>query len=165
MREAWHQGRRWYHVWVLDLSPAPALIDRLDAVRAALGPMVTPFSVATPHVTVWVRGFAPGPAHPAEGRVVPLRVGRVNAFASCPFLEVRAPALAAIRAGFAGPEERWSAYRPHLTVARFSGDWPVDEVRRRLRPYRALPALQVEGRLRHGVVDAWSESGEVLDPP
>lgn len=161
MREAWHRGRRWYHVWVLDLDDD--VRARIDAARAALGDAVVPFSTATPHVTVWVHGFAPGWApHPWEGRSWPIEVGGANAFLSCPFLEVRGRFLPELRAGFGGAEERWAAWLPHLTVGRFAASLPTPPLAARLRPLRRLPRLRATATLRHGVVDAWSEDGDVL---
>lgn len=162
VREAWHQGRRWYHVWVLRVVD-PVIRARRDAVRAALGDWVIPFCEEDLHVTIWVHGFAPPPTHPLEGRELELRIGRVNAFASCPFFEVRGP-MAPLRAAFVGPEERWSAWRPHLTVARFVQPVRPAEVARRLRPFRSLPELPVKAIFAHRVLDAFDEGGR-LHPP
>lgn len=161
MREAWHRGRRWYHVWVLDLDDA--VRPRIGEVRAALGESVVGFSDTTPHVTVWVHGFDPSwTPHPWEGRSWPLEVGGANAFLSCPFLEVRGGFLPELRAGFAGVEERWAAWLPHVTVGRFAASLPTGPVAHRLRPLRGLPRLRTTATLRHGVVDAWAEGGDVL---
>ena len=181
VREAWHRGRRWYHVWVLDLDEAAA--DRRDQVLAALhegaeadggGPLLLPFSVRTPHVTVWVHGFEedesggprrrPTPGHPAEGQRFRVGLAGAGSFLSCPFVEVRAPWIDALRAGFSGREERWAAYLPHLTVARYAAARPTAELAARLRPLRRLPRVEVEGWLRHRVVDAWAEDGTLRDP-
>ncbi len=166
VREAWHQGRRWYHVWLLTLDD-PRVRDRRDAVRDALGESVRPFCQDAPHVTVWVHGFHPPRApHPDEGACVPVVVGAASSFASCPFLEVRAPVLRGLRARFAGPEERWAAYRPHLTVGLYAHSRPAPDVVERLRPLRRLPPLPTEGRFVAARVDAWDDDGrfELLDP-
>lgn len=161
-REEWHQGRRWYHVWVLEIAD-PRVIQRRDEVAAALGQWVEPFCVDHPHVTAWVHGFSPPPHHPAEGVEIEVVVGRANAFASCPFLEVRAPGLAALRAAFCTPEERWAAYLPHLTIGRFSG--PHAGMGPRIRPFRRLAPLRTTGRFVHRCVDAFDEGGRLVSPP
>lgn len=165
VREAWHQGRRWYAVWVLRVED-PAVRARRDAVARALGGLVLPFSEDTPHVTVWVAGWSAPDATPTAGLTVPLSVGRVNAFASCPYLEVRAPALRGLRAHFGGVEERWAPYRPHLTVARFRREVPTRDVVLLLRPFRRLGGLSTVGVLTPAWVDAFSETGGlVYDAP
>lgn len=193
VREAWHRGRRWYHVWVLELDEVAAA--RRDEVYRALieggagaegagagaegagadSPLLLPFSVRTPHVTVWVHGFEeeeaegprrrPTPRHPEEGARLRLGLGGASSFLSCPFVEVRAPWIGRLRAGFPGGEERWAAYLPHLTVARYAAAHPTVAVAARLRPLRRLPRLEVEATLRHRVVDAWAEDGTLRDPP
>ena len=139
----------------------PAIQDRRDTVAAALAPYVVPFSVGTPHVTAWVAGWSPPPQHPPAGTDVPVVVGAVNAFASCPFLEVRAPALRPLRAAFGGTEERWGGFLPHLTVGRFAGDTPVGDLLPRLRAFRRLPPLRATARLVPAWVDALREDGEL----
>ena len=61
VREAWHQGRSVYAVWVLRVLDAP-ILERMALVNARLAPHgVRPFGEA--HVTVFVAGFparAPG---------------------------------------------------------------------------------------------------------
>jgi hypothetical protein len=160
-REAWHAGRRWYHVWLLTVDD-PRVTARVDAVRHALGDAVVPFCADAPHVTVWVHGFeAPRAPHPAEGTRVPMVVGGANSFTSSPFLEVRAEALAALRAGFRGPEERWAAYRPHLTVGLYARSGPAPEVVARLRGLRRLAPIHAEGRFLAARIDAWDAAGAI----
>jgi hypothetical protein len=170
IREAWHRGRRWYHVWVLAVDDV-RVVARRDAVLAALGSRVVPFSARSPHVTVWVHGFeeeeAGGPpGHPVRapagvGSTVAIEVGGVNSFASCPFLEVRGAGLEALRAGFEGVEDDPPEYLPHLTAARYAGSLPIRPIIDALAPLRELPSLVTQAALVHGVVDAWSEDGQV----
>ena len=160
VREAWHQGRRWYHVSLLMIED-PAVQKRLEQVANALEGALLPSAPGQPHVTLWVHGFEIPHLHSLENQRVPLRIGAANSFLSCPFLEVRAPELQQLRQSFDGPEERWASYRPHLTVGRYAGALPTQQLSRRLRPFRGLPPLQTEGVLRHMCVDAFSEEGRL----
>ncbi len=160
VREAWHQGRRWYQVWVLRIDD-PRVDARRDALAAALAPYIEPFSTRSPHVTAWVAGWNAPTRHPAAGTPVAVQVGTANAFASCPFLEVRAPALRALRGGFGGPEDRWGGYLPHLTVGRFDACHPTGPVVDTLRAFRRLPPLRSEAALVPAWVDAFREDGEL----
>ncbi len=159
--EAWRQGRPRYAVWVLRVAD--------DAVRARLGAMadqLAPHGVAPftdPHVTLFVAGFPTATpardddvaeevlaaqvaafrrASPAAPR---LAVGGLNAFLSCPVLEVLDPHddLARLRAPLAAlhPEIRFAPYRPHLTVGLFGDSRPTGPVAAAIRPFRALPPL------------------------
>lgn len=153
VREAWHQGRRWYHVWVLTLDD-PAVHARCATVHAALSSWLGPMPNRL-HVTVWVHGFDPPPPYP-EGQQVDVEVGRINSFTSCAFLEVRSPALPLVRRLFDGPEERWSAYRPHLTVGCYTSRFATRDLP--FAPWRQLPALRTTGTLRHLCVDAFTSA-------
>lgn len=167
VREAWHQGRAAYAVWVLAMD-APAVHARTDAVRDALGDAVVPVPPVDRHVTTWVAGFpAAAPQRPddvaqaaldaAAAAPLPgpvrLEVGPANAFRSCAMLEVRDPHgdLARLRAALAvhHPEQRWAPYRPHLTVGRFWDARPTAPIRAALAPHRALPPLPVVARTLH----------------
>lgn len=156
VREAWHQGRRDYHVWVIELEGAR---DRRDRVYTALSPWLTPFCHDDPHVTVWVHGFAPPPLHPEEGRHVEIQLGGASSFATCPFLEARCDELRALRAGFSTPEKRWAGYLPHVTVGRYRQRLVAREVAAALAPFRRLPPIFVRGRFAHRIVDAFAEDG------
>ena len=97
---------------------------------------------------------------------MPVEVGPANAFASCPFLEVRAPEVQGLRRAFGGIEERWGGYLPHLTAGRFGAAHPIGPVLETLRRYRRLPPIRTEGTLVPAWVDALREDGELCyDPP
>jgi hypothetical protein len=163
VREAWHQGRRWFHVTAV-LLDAPALAERIAQTGACLDPHLELFSAHSPHVTCFVHGFA-DPASvralPNEGEKVDVVVGGANAFASCVFLEVRSPRLPALRAALTGDEHRWAAYRPHVTVGLFRAAVPTEAVAVALRPLRALPPIRLQGRLHTCFVDAHSTGGHL----
>lgn len=156
VREAWHQGRRWFHVSAL-LLEAPTLAERIAQTRSGLDPHLDVFSAHSPHVTCFVHGFADPtsvPELPNEGEEVELVIGGANAFASCVFLEVRSSRLHALRAAFTGEEHRWAAYRPHVTVGLFRAAVPTREVAATLRPLRSLPPIRAKGRLHTCFLDA-----------
>ena len=156
--EAWHQGRRWWHVVVVAVSD-PAVRARREALDAAFHDVLSPFCADTPHVTLFVHGFVEAPErvapHPAEGSLVDVDIGPVNAFSSCVFLEVRGAELRRLR-GEASlvPEARTAAWRPHLTVGLFRRDQSAAPVAARLRAFRQLNPLSVRGVLQTGFVDA-----------
>lgn len=158
VREGWHQGRRWYHVWALLLED-PLVFERVRRVQEAL--TLAPSAPGRPHVTVWVRGFEAGFSHPREGERVEITLGGANSFLSCPFLEVRSPELYRLRAGFTGTEERWAPYLPHLTLGRYLHPSSTRELAGRLHPFRGMKPLRSGGTLRHCVVDAFSEEGRL----
>lgn len=163
MREAWHQGRRWYHVTLLRIDDA-AVAARRDAVLASFSDVLAPFAVDHLHITVFVHGFVdPARLPPSrwEDEPVALRIGGVNAFGSCVFLEARGAAIPSLRRRFSEPEERWSAYRPHLTVGLFRAKLPVGPLLSRLRPFRRLPPLLTTGLLTTAFVDAFDPLGAV----
>ncbi|MDE1557136.1 2'-5' RNA ligase family protein, partial [Comamonas aquatica] len=60
----WHQGCAWCAVWVLWLR-APALAQRVQRARQALGPRLWPGYARQPHVTVAYRGLMAQGAGPA----------------------------------------------------------------------------------------------------
>jgi len=145
----------------------PAVAERVRRVSRALAPWIEPLAVDQPHVTVWVHGFDPPEPHPELGARVPVEIGRVGSFTSCPFLEVRSEAIRRLREGCAGREERWAGYLPHLTVGRYAADTSIDVLLPELRPWRRLPPIRTEGRLVLAAVDAFDPGGSfrVLEPP
>ncbi len=159
MREAWHRGRPRYAVWVLRVDDA-AVLDRRASMADLLAPHgALPFT--DPHITLFVAGF-PTPAPlldddvadalldaqvaalvAADLRAPRLLVGGLNAFLSCPILEVRDPdgALAAIRAPLGAEDLRFAPYVPHLTVGTFGDTRATGPVAAAIAPLRGLPPL------------------------
>ena len=156
VREAWARGGSTYHAWVLEIDD-PRVVARRDAVRARLEEArpgcTSAWCEGQPHVTAWVAGWTLPPVHPLEGERVALEVRGASAFASCPFLEVASPALRRLRGTFAGAEERWAPYHPHVTIALWARTEPVAPLARALRGVRRLPPLRVEGTLRLACID------------
>lgn len=162
-RESWHRGRTRYAVWVLRVDD-PEVRARRDLAAARLAA----FGLRTgtdPHVTVFVAGFpcvvprddddvaeatlaaqraALLGARPRRPR---LTVGGLNAFPSCPFLEIHAPPedLAALARPLRARarEQRCSAWVPHLTVGTFDRAHPTGPVAAAIAPMRELPPLHV----------------------
>jgi hypothetical protein len=161
VREAWHQGRRWYAVWVLKLEDV-AIQQRRIELYQLLSKYLLPSAPHQPHITVWVHGFSPAPTHPLEEQSFAVEIGPINSFTTCPFLEVRAKAILNIRADFSTPEERWSRYYPHLTIGRYGGRFSTTVLQRILQPYRSLPALTTTGILKKAWVDAFDEEGRLV---
>lgn len=158
IREAWHQGRRWYRVWVLQVEDL-RVVQRRKSIENAVGTLIgdSPQS----HVTVWVQGFSEHRSHAQEGKTVPLKIGGVNSFASCVFLECRAD-LKPLRECFGGQEERWGPYLPHLTVGRYLKATTPHQISRLLHPFRGLPPIHTEGIFRSACVDAFSKEGRLV---
>jgi hypothetical protein len=142
----------------------PRVLERQNEIMAALGPALLPLSPGQPHITLWVQGFNAPPPHPQLQQRFPVSIGAVNSFLSCPFLEVRAPVLKTLRQHCVGLEERWAAYRPHLTLGRYAAALPTRELSAQLRPFRSLPPIHTTGTLRHLCVDAFSETGHLVEP-
>ncbi|MFN7144390.1 MAG: 2'-5' RNA ligase family protein [Myxococcota bacterium] len=166
VREAWHRGRPRYAVWALRVEEAP-----IRARAAALADHLAPHGVLPfrdPHITVFVAGFPTAvpladddvAEHVLAAQVDALRacrlppprlaVGGLNAFLSCPVLEVLDPHgdLARLRAPLAAlhPEIRFAPYLPHLTVGTFGDTRPTAPVAAAVAPFRGLPPLPLAPR-------------------
>jgi hypothetical protein len=161
-REAWARGRSRYAVWLLRVDD-DAVCHRLAAAADRLCAHGVPVPFAEPHVTVFVAGFpAAVPVHDddidedvlreqvaaltAGAPLTPrLFVGGLNAFLSCPILEVHDPHgdLAALRTRLeAGAREiRFAPYLPHLTVGVFADSRPTGPIATAIAPHRHLPLL------------------------
>ena len=157
-REAWHQGRLWYYVTVIEVDDV-AVNARRDALSEAVADVCVPFSHGSPHVTVFVHGFERPVLSTRENAHVELAVGGAGAFQTCVFLEVRCPELRNVRAAMTSAEERWTHYLPHLTASRFVRPAVPSEIARRLRSFRNLPPLVTSGRLRLMAVDTHRDDG------
>jgi 2'-5' RNA ligase len=153
-REAWHQGRRHYAVWVLRVA-CPVVAADVAQRQAHLAGFIDPVPPDQLHVTARVLGF-PTPAPVLQDDVQQSRIDAVVAalradppdavrvqvagrgsFASAAMLPVHDidGALHRVRQRLAHgvPEQRFGPYRPHITLGAYTADHPVD---------RVLPALQ-----------------------
>lgn len=161
--DEWRRGRERYAVWVVRVT-APAVIERMAAVAAALGDAIAPVPAGEAHITTFVAGF-PCAANPLHDDDVPwhvldeqcadltralaapvaLHVGGANAFASCAFLDVHDPTGGLARArealGRIHPEVRFAPYVPHVTVGRFRDTRAVAPVATQLATLRELPPI------------------------
>ena len=158
VREAWHQGRSVYAVWVLRVLDAP-ILERMALVNARLAPHgVRPFGEA--HVTVFVAGFparAPGrdddvsidallaPLGTVGWRRPRLLVGAPSSFRSCPILAVADPdgGLAALRAPLSSHmrEVRFAPYEPHITLGLYADSRPTVPIADTLESLAGLAPL------------------------
>lgn len=146
----WHQGCAWCAVWVLWLR-APALAQRVQRARQALGPRLWPGYARQPHVTVAYRGLmaqGAGPAAatfgvaqlradiarlqhaPAWPRV--LRVQGSGSFTTVPYLGLDVADAAALQPLHKAlvpepPAPAWH-YVPHVTLGHYAQSVPMAPV-------------------------------------
>lgn len=150
----WHQGCAWCTVWVL-LLRGPALAQRVQRARLALGDWLWPGYARQPHVTIAYRGLmACGDAHPAATFGVEqlradvqrlqqalhgpatLRVYGSSSFSTVPYLCVAQEDAALLQQWHQvlvpqPPEPDW-AYVPHVTLGHYARAVPVQQVQQRL---------------------------------
>ena len=165
-REAWHRGRSRFAVWLLRIEE-PAVDARIDeARRCLLGHGARAFT--EPHLTVFVAGFpCEVPVHDddvseaallaqaaaLESSPPPaprLSVGGVNAFLTCPVLEVHDPHgdLSALRArlDLGAREIRFAPYLPHVTAGLFTDTRDTAPITAALTPLRGLAPFPIAPR-------------------
>ncbi len=157
----WHQSRSRYGVWCLPVE-CPQVLQRWQAVRAALGDWLHPDQRRQPHITLFVCGFPcvqperdddfaasalqaqldaltrqPLPAFS-------LQIGGLASYAGAPYLQVRDPgaALQPLRNLLAAHsrEIRFAPYDPHLTLGLYQQRRALAELPQSLRD---LPALEL----------------------
>jgi hypothetical protein len=75
-----------------------------------------------------------------------LQVGGLNAFLSCPILEIHdlQGGLAALRDPLGAETLRFAPYLPHLTVGPFGDTRPTGPIAAAIAPHRCLPPLPFE---------------------
>lgn len=153
----WHGGCRHALVWVIEL-PDPRVQASLEEASGLLGDLLLPRYDRQPHVTVAFVGLAPQPgATPAE-RVylaadldadlarlsllppgpVGLRLGGWGSFSTVPYLAARAEGLAPVREALLLGRPRDIRYTPHVTLGHYRVAVPIEEVARRLAPWRPV---------------------------
>lgn len=155
IRQQWHQGRRWYAVWVARVTE-PAVHARMASMAAPLGNAIRAIEPSQAHITLFVSGFiaedprldddvAPAvlrrqrDALAAADLSLSLAAGRTNSFTTAAFLEVHERGgLSRARAILSGQGEelRFGPYHPHVTLG----------VYRETRPTAPLAAALSAGR-------------------
>ncbi len=175
MREQWRAGRRHYAVWALPVV-APAALERAALVQQVLAGDIQVQPLEQAHITLWVGGFVDGDGTrnddldgetraaiqgriQAWGQPIPVEIGGVSSFLSCPFLEARAlgSELHVLREEIESihPKEiRFSEYVPHLTLGVYSANEATGPLIERLLPYRDLPPIRLQLQAREARVDA-----------
>lgn len=162
-REAWHRGRPRFAVWLARLDDE-RVTARFRTCVAALAPWITPQHEQDLHVTLWVAGFpvehafhddevawtaleAQRAALSALARAGHLRIGGLCSFLSVPFLAVRDECglLGTLRDTLAlyTRELRFEAYVPHVTLGKYHGAHPTQDIARAIEPFLQLTPLEV----------------------
>ncbi|PIE82108.1 MAG: hypothetical protein CSA11_01695 [Chloroflexi bacterium] len=138
----WHHGRERYGVWVLRCDEYKGIQEMFKAARAHLkGYLLEPYH-RQPHITLFACGFLVAENRynddvtqaqldaqvqaldKANVQPFEIEIGRLNSFASAPFLEVGDSdgGIPRLREALAHgvSEFRTTPYRPHLTVGLYT---------------------------------------------
>lgn len=139
----WHRGRPYYLCWVID-ADTPAVRARWQQARTALQQLLLPAYGRQPHVTIALGGFPQTQAEPQainaagllaqlqglrQAAIAPftLQIGRLDSFASVPYLQVHADSTgyADARQALLTQEALAEAHVPHLTLGHYADAWPL----------------------------------------
>ena len=161
IRQRWHQGRRWYAVWVLRVAE-PAVHARMAALAEQLGDAIRPIPASQAHITLFVCGFpsrtpcldddideatlrAQWRALQSADLSLSLAVGGASSFSTAAFLEVHGD-LSEIRGILAScaDELRFGPYHPHVTIGTYPQTRPVGPIRAVLERSRDLPLIPIQ---------------------
>ncbi len=176
----WHRGRSTYCLWHIGLDEA-AVRDRVAAAQEHLAPYLLRPYLRQPHITLFVCGFpnngsrydddysneqfdlhAAALRH-AEIPPFSIELGRLNSFASAPYLEVRDPdkGIERVRTTLAGPmaEVGRTAYTPHLTVGLYGGAFPSAVVMERISSFLEAPLVVSVDRITFASYEARALAG------
>lgn len=142
----WHRGRPHYLCWVIDVD-RPAVRRRWQQARTALQELLLPDYVRQPHVTLALGGFPQLQAGPEaldaagllqqlqglrQAAIAPfaLQLGRLDSFASVPYLQVHAaaPGYAGARRALLAAEALAEPHVPHLTLGHYADAWPLERL-------------------------------------
>ena len=182
IRQQWHQGRRWYAVWVVRIVE-PEVHARMASLANALGSAIRPIESSQAHITLFVSGFVSDTPH-LDDDVAPsvllrqraalaaadlslsLSVGPANSFSTAAFLEVHERGgLSKARAILSGQgdELRFGPYHPHVTVGVYRDTRPAAPLAAVLSAGRRLPLLTVRpAAIELVVFDAHVEGAPLL---
>ncbi|MGE3541069.1 MAG: 2'-5' RNA ligase family protein [Candidatus Tectimicrobiota bacterium] len=165
---AWHRGRAWYAVWVVDFVDVD-ILAYLRQLREHFADMLFNPCARQPHVTVFVSGFWVQQAQwdddytPAQYQAQQRRLqhldlpafaiglGAINSFASALYVEVHdlEQGLATVRQALAEvmPELRWGPYIPHVTIGVYRAALPTAAVVQRMQRSapQCLRRVRVQG--------------------
>jgi len=162
VREAWHQGRRRYAVWILRVAD-PRVHRRMAEVAEALACPIRRVPDEDAHITLSIGGFRcerpkrDDDVHnhdleitaralsmtPPEPLTVEVR--GAHSFLTCAVLQVRDPTgrLEALRARIGEGLRFGHPWLPHVTVGSYLEDHPIREIANDLDPLRDLPPIEV----------------------
>ncbi len=152
----WHQGEPNYYLWAL-LIDCPQILAKTHAARTQLEPYLIDRYQRQDHITIFACGFSGAdydrhrerlekfPIGPFE-----LKVHGANSFPLAPFLEVEDcdGGLNALRSRFNSvtPEERTTAYVPHITLGIYNNHHCTRALAAKLR--EAVPREPITYRAR-----------------
>ena len=152
----WHHGRREYTAWSIDLK-SESLRSRFDAARAHLSEFLLEPYRRQPHITLFVCGFLADTRRfdddyttsqlkrhlcdmkRADLTPFEVEIGRINSFATVPFLEVLdvEGGIDSMRNLLSSThlEIRKEAYVPHLTLGLYSGCFETESVAKKVSSF------------------------------
>ena len=156
----WHRGRKDYALWLIELGNEE-IHKKVHAAREHLAEFLLKPYQRQPHITLFVCGFlADTPRFKDDygreelrvhtqllndSKVKPfsIEIGKLNSFASAPFLEVddSEGGIHRVRSllSNAAKEIGRSAFMPHLTVGLYSGTFSSTVVGRRISTFSSEP--------------------------
>ena len=182
IRQQWHQGRRWYAVWVVRVAET-SVHARMATLADALGTSIRRIPSSQAHITLFVSGFVcdeprldddvaaavllrQRDALAAADLSLSLSVGRANSFSTAAFLEVHERGgLSRARALLSGQgdELRFGPYHPHVTLGVYRDTRPAAPLAAVLAAGRNWPPVAVRpAALELVVFDAHLEGAPLL---
>lgn len=146
----WHHGRERYGVWILRCDENKAIQEVFKDARRHLDDYLLKPYHRQPHITLFVCGFLAEEnkynddftqehldaqiraLEKANVQPFEIEIGRMNSFASAPFLEVLDPSggIPKLRKAlsYGAHEFRTTPYRPHLTIGLYTDAFSSENV-------------------------------------